>query len=189
MISNIYPYILPETACIFWDIFCSTIIFVVYLSMSKLLIEKCSYHKSLWLLSCSLNGSFSEWSGYFVPLWMESFPWQSRKGKYSALRRYAKFHQLNQTHWNVVTYSFPGFPYLFEQYLPKWSTLRYLKADEFDLSQKVRTVLVWYLLLGIRILVYPCTECGTSIIHFCLEDNTSSFSWMSLKSETTEARP
>ena len=44
-------------------------------------------------------------------------------------------------------------------------------------------------LLGIRILVYSCTGCGTSKIYLCLEDNRSSFSRVSLKSEIKDARP
>ena len=42
-----------------------------------------------------------------------------------------------------------------------------LKAEVLRVSQKVRTVLVRYLLSGIRILVYPCTGCGTSKIYLC----------------------
>ena len=64
-----------------------------------------------------------------------------------------------------------------------------LNAEVLQVSQKVRTVLVRYLLSGIRILVYSCTGCGTSKIYLCLEDNRSSFSRVSLKSETKDARP
>ena len=49
------------------------------------------------------------------------------------------------------------------------------------LPQIVRAVLVKYLLPGIHILVYSCTECSTSKIYLCLEDNMSSFSRVSLK--------
>ena len=44
-------------------------------------------------------------------------------------------------------------------------------------------------LFGIHILVYSCTGCGTSKIYLCLEDNRPSFSRVSLKSETKDARP
>ena len=64
-----------------------------------------------------------------------------------------------------------------------------LKAEVFRVSQKVLTVLVLYLLSGSCILVYSCTGCGTSKIYLCLEDNRSSFSRVSLTSETKEARP
>ena len=50
--------------------------------------------------------------------------------------------------------------------------------------QKVQTKLVQFLLSGICILVYSCTGCGTSKMYLCLEDNRSSFSRVSLKSET-----
>ena len=75
------------------------------------------------------------------------------------------------------------------QYLPKWSTARYLRAEALQVLQKVRAVLIRYLLQGIHILVYPCTEWGTSKIYLCLEDNRSSFFRVRLKSETTDARP
>ena len=65
----------------------------------------------------------------------------------------------------------------------------YLKAEILQVPQKVRAVLVRYLLFGIRILVYSCTGCGTSKIYLCLEDNRSSFSQVSLKSKTKDARP
>ena len=49
--------------------------------------------------------------------------------------------------------------------------------------QKIRAVLVLYLLSGICILVCSCTGCGTSKIYLCLEDNRSSFSRLSWKPE------
>ena len=64
-----------------------------------------------------------------------------------------------------------------------------LKAEVLRVSQKVRTVLVRYLLPGIRILVYSCIGCGTSKIYLCLEDNRSSFSRVSLKSEIRDVCP
>ena len=76
---------------------------------------------------------------------------------------------------------------MFVPYSPKWSKSRYLKAEALWLPQKLRTVFVWFLLLGIHILVYSCKGCGTSKNYLCLEDNRSSFSWLSLKSETKEA--
>ena len=71
----------------------------------------------------------------------------------------------------------------------KWSKPRYLKAVKLQLPQKVRTVLVWYLLLVTRILVYSSEVCGTSKIYLCLKDNRSSFSLVSLQPETKDARP
>ena len=75
------------------------------------------------------------------------------------------------------------------RYLPKWSKPRYLKTKSIQVPQKVAAVLVKHLLLGICILVHFCTGCGTSKIYLCLEDSRSSFSQMSLKSKTKEARP
>ena len=71
-----------------------------------------------------------------------------------------------------------------------WYLLKYLLKVEAPLvPQKVRTVLVWYLLFGIPIIVYLHTGCDTSKIYLCLEDNRSSFSWVSLKSENTDVCP
>ena len=53
--------------------------------------------------------------------------------------------------------------------------------------QKIRAVLVLYLLSGICILVCSCTGCGNSKIYLCLEDNRSSFSRLSWKPETKDA--
>ena len=47
-------------------------------------------------------------------------------------------------------------------YLLKWSTPRYLKAQALQVPQKVRTVLVGYLLSGSHILVNSCTGSGIS---------------------------
>ena len=74
------------------------------------------------------------------------------------------------------------------RYLPKWSTLRYHKAEVLQVPQRVQAVLVKYLLLGIRILVYG-TRARSVVPQKCLKDNRSSFSRVSLKSETTDAHP
>ena len=58
---------------------------------------------------------------------------------------------------------------------------KYLKTKLLRVSQKVRTLLFRYLLPGIHILVYLCTECGTSKIYLCLKDNKSSFFRVSLR--------
>ena len=55
------------------------------------------------------------------------------------------------------------------------------------LNQKVPTMLVWYLLSGMRILVHSRTGCGTSKIYLCLECNRSLFSRVNLKSEAKDA--
>ena len=57
----------------------------------------------------------------------------------------------------------------------KWSKTEYLKAEVLRVSQKVQTMLVRNLLLGIRSLVYSCTECGTSKIYLCLEEQVIIF--------------
>ena len=104
------------------------------------------------------------------------------KNKYEASATY-------QAHWNILLHSYTCLPEVFVRYLPKWSKPRYLKVDALQEPQNVRTVLVWYLLPGIRNLVYSCTGCGTSKMYLCLEDNRSSFSRVSLKSKTKDARP
>ena len=59
-----------------------------------------------------------------------------------------------------------------------------VNTEALQVPQKIRTMIVWYLLLGIPILVYSSTRCGNSKIDFCLEGNMSSFSRVILKSET-----
>ena len=54
---------------------------------------------------------------------------------------------------------------------------KYLKAEASSSPQKIRAVLVLYLLSGIPILVCSWTGCGTSKIYLCLKDSRSSFSW------------
>ena len=90
---------------------------------------------------------------------------------------------------NFLFHSLTCISQIFVLNLPKWSKPRYLIAEVCWVTQKVQTVLVQYLLLGIRILVYSCRGCRTSKIYFCLKDNRSSFSWVSLKSQTKDARP
>ena len=78
---------------------------------------------------------------------------------------------------------------IFVRYLRKWSKPKYLKAEALQVPQKIQTMLVWYHLYRIRILLYSCTGCGTSKIYFGLENNNSLFSRRSLKSETKDTRP
>ena len=112
-----------------------------------------------------------------------------RKGKYPVPRTNTKPHELIKHAKNFLLYSFTCIPQFFVHHLPKWSKLSYLKAEAFQVPQKLWTELVWYLLLGIRTSVYSCTVCGTSKIYLCLEDNRSSLSRVSLKSETKDACP
>ena len=109
----------------------------------------------------------------------------SLEGKYPMLKKNTKPHQLIK-HAEV---SYSCISQIFVPYLPKWSKPRYLKAEVLWVPQKVWTVLVRYLLSGIRILVYKSTGCGTSKMYLCLEDNRSLFSRVSLKSKTKDARP
>ena len=85
-----------------------------------------------------------------------------------------------------ISYSIVALVFRKLSYRIYWNGLNggYLKAEVLQVPPKVRTVLVRYLLSGIRILVYSCTGCGTSKIYLCLEDNRSSFTRVSLKSET-----
>ena len=82
-----------------------------------------------------------------------------------------------------LLYSYTCIPQIFMRYLPKWSKPRYFKAEALQVHWKARTVLVWYLLLGIR------TRCSTSKIYSYLEDNRSSFFRVNLKSEIKLDRP
>ena len=159
----------------------------------------------IWLCRNSSSGTtystrLFEW---FHALWMkaslnsmnpsipsESLPWPTKKGKYPVLRTYAKSHQFNQEHENFLLHNFITFvPQILVPYLQKWSKPWNHKAEASDIFKKVRAMLVLYLLLGIRILVYSCTVCGISNIHLCLEDNRSSFSRVSLKPKTKDVRP
>ena len=124
------------------------------------------------------SASFSEF--------FESYPWPTMKGKYPVLRIYTKSHQLNQA-WNFFFYSFTCVSQIFLRTLPKWSKIRYLKAEALQMLQKIQTV--QYLLLVIHILVSFITRCGTSKIYSCLEDNISSFSRVHLKPENKDGRP
>ena len=100
----------------------------------------------------------------------------TRKGKYHVLRTNAKPQNLlNHT---KISYSIASLVF---------GKFSYLKAEVFQVPQKVRTVFVWYLLSKICIFVYSCTACGTSKIYLCLGDNSSSFSLVRLKSETKDA--
>ena len=91
--------------------------------------------------------------------------------------------------WNFLFHSLTCISQIFVSNLPRWSKPRYHKAEVCWVTQKVQTVLVRYLLLGIRMLVYSCRGCRTSKIYLCLEDSRSSFSWVSLKSKTKDTRP
>ena len=103
------------------------------------------------------------------------------------LRTNAKPHQLIKH--AKISCSIVSLAFCKLSYRTYWNGPKYLKAEVLRLPQKARTVLVRYLLSGIRILVYSCTGCGMSKIYLCLEDNRSSFSQVSLKSETKDARP
>ena len=143
----------------------------------------------------SLSDSMlSEWKPLLI-VWILPFPLnpsrdQQKRGKCPVLRTYAKSHQFNQEHENFLLHNLITFvPQILVPYLQKWSKPWNHKAEASDIFKKVRAMLVLYLLLGIRILVYSCTVCGISNIHLCLEDNRSSFSRVSLKPKTKDVRP
>ena len=151
-------------------------------------------HKRLWILLCknSLSGTTRSirLSDYFPILWIkaslnglnpwflsESSPWPTGKEKYTVLRRYQSLTNLirrTKTFCLIASLVFRRF---------------YLKTEAPQLPQKVQTLLVWYFLLEICIIVYSCTGYGTSKVYLCLEDNRSSFSRVSLKSETMDVHP
>ena len=89
----------------------------------------------------------------------------SRKGKYPMLRARSSTLKF------FLFYNLTCISQIFVRYLLKWSKLRHLKAEVLWVPQKVRTVLVRYLLSEISILIYSCNECGTSKIYSCLEDH------------------
>ena len=89
---------------------------------------------------------------------------------------------------NFLFHSLTCISQIFVPNLPKCSKPRYIKTEVLRVHQKLWTLLVGYLLSGIRILVYSCTGCGNSKVYLCLKDNRSSFSWVSLKSEANDAR-
>ena len=51
-----------------------------------------------------------------------------------------------QAHLNFLLHTYTWITPIFVWCLPKWSKLRYLKAEALLIAQKVQTVLVWYLL-------------------------------------------
>ena len=109
----------------------------------------------------------------------------SRKGKYSVLRTNTKPHQLikhAKISYSVVSFVFRKFSCLTSRNGLNWGTSKLRHS-------KCLSMLVWYLLSGLRTWVYSCTGCGTSKIYLCLEDNRSSFYQVSLKSENKDARP
>ena len=120
-----------------------------------------------------------------------TFPWlpkcfhpygkiPSTKGKHPKLRKNTNPQQLikhTKISHSIVSLVFRKFLY------------RTYRNGLNRVTQEVWAVLVRYLLLGIRILVHSCTVCGTSKTCLCLENNRSSFFWMSIKSETKDTRP
>ena len=79
---------------------------------------------------------------------------------------------------------------VFVRYLPKSLNQGTSKSRHSKSLEKVQTMLVWYLLSRLRNLVYSCAGCGTSKkIYLSLEDNRSSFSRVSLKSEIKDSLP
>ena len=112
----------------------------------------------------------------------------SRKGKYPMLRTNTKPYQLIKH--AEISYSIASLVFHKFSYRTYWNGLNQLpKAEVLRVPQKVQTMLVWYLLSGIQVLVYSCTGCGTSKIYLCHKDKRSSFTRVSLKSETKDAHP
>ena len=134
-------------------------------------------HKLLWL-----SGSFHPYRD--IP---------SRKGKYSVSRtntkpcQIIKHAEISYSTVSIVFHKFLCGTYQNSQ--NQGTSKPYLKAEVLQVPQKVWITSVWYLLMGIRILVYSCTEWGTSEIYLYLKDNNISFYRVSLKSETKDTRP
>ena len=104
----------------------------------------------------------------------------SRKSHVSELKNWM-LRQRDQTNKGCLSIQF--LLCISQFFIPNMVLSECLKTELLRVSQKARTVLVRYLLPGIRILVYCCTWWGTSKIYLCLEGNRSSFSRVSLKSE------
>ena len=140
-----------------------------------------------WKLLLLLVAQYKRpWLTQYFHLYIEVPP---RRGKYPTSRASTKPHQFikpARTSNYIISLVFCNF-----SCVTYWNGLKpmYLKAKVLGVLEKVWTVVVWYLLLGICILVYSYKGCGTSKIYLCLEDNRSSFFRVSLKSETKDAHP
>ena len=110
----------------------------------------------------------------------------SKKGKYPILKTNTKPRHLIK--YAKVPYSIASLVFRKSSYRTYQNGLNQMPQSwVIRVSQKIRTMLVLYLLSGICILVYSCRGCGTSKIYLCLEDNRSSFSRVILKSKTKDA--
>ena len=170
----------------------------VYLFMQELFVDKIHFFKFLSMSDKPrlhqlkiITSSRSSTVQASLTAWMFSFVRGNtiKEGEIPYVENKYKASPTYQARWNFLFNSLTCILQIFVPNPPKWSKPSYLKAEVLRVPQKVRTVLVWYLLLGICILVYSCTGCGTSKIYLCLEDNRSSFSRVSLKSETKDGRP
>ena len=92
----------------------------------------------------------------------------NKEGKIPCAKNKYKASATYQIHYNFLLYSFTCISEIFVRYLPKFPKPRYLKAEALQVPQKVQTVLVWYPLLGTRILVYSCTGWRNSKIYLYL---------------------
>ena len=156
---------------------------LVFLFMQELFIDKIHYFKFLCmsdkprLHQLNIITSSSPWLPE-VFHWYGEIP--SRKGKWPMLRTNTKPHQVIKH--AKISYSIVSLVFCeFRTELTEMVETDCFKAEVFQVSQKVRTVLVRYLLSGIGIFIYPCTRYSTSKIYLCLEDNRSSFSRLSLQ--------
>ena len=131
------------------ELFVNKIYFFKFLSMSdkpqlhqlKIIASSCSstVQASLtaWMFSSVRGNTIKEGEIPYV------------ENKYKASPTY-------QARLNFLFLSLTFISQIFVPNLPKWSKLRYPKAEVLRVPQKVRIVLVRYFLLGIHILVYSC---------------------------------
>ena len=168
-------------------------VFVVYLLTQELFVDKIHFFKFLYM-------SGKPWLGQLKVItadtrgtsFSKSFRW-CKEGEYQQERgntRWTNAKPQQLINHTKIPYSVALLLFCKFSCVTSWNGLqpRYLNAEALQVPQKVRILLVWYLLSVICILVYSSTGCGTLKIYLCLEDNRSSFFRVSLKSEIKDVR-
>lgn len=120
----------------------------------------------------------------------ESFQWPPRKGMCrERIRGLANLITPSKIFFLIASLAFCRFSCVAYQNGLHEIPQNGLQRGTLRVPQKIQTVLVWYLLLRIRILVYSWTGYGISKMYLCLKDNRSLFFGVSLKCKTKDARP
>ena len=114
----------------------------------------------------------------------------TRKGKCPVLRTNTKPQQL--TKHTKISYSIASLAFrkvscgTYRNGLNQGATK--LRHYKYSKSTNRVSLIPFAWNLHFIILACSCIGCGTSNIYLCLEDNRSSFSWVSLKSKTKHVR-